>query len=111
MPSRSFFRAYTHTDAYLPLPTAEQQGAVPPLAAARPPPANFTTEVGAHIAAGVQHLLNSQVMDWHAVANGSLPSAIYGAMSLGEFACPEPYNRSGCKDFYQNRDDRGNLPW
>ena len=66
MPSRSFFRAYTHTDAYLQLPATEQQGAVPPLAAPRPPPANFTADVAKQIAAGVQHLLDEQLMDWNA---------------------------------------------
>lgn len=50
------------------------------------------------------------------VANQTLPSAIYGAPTLG-FSCagrgpkPLPYNRSQCKDLYQRRDDSGNLPW
>ena len=30
MPSRSFFRAYTHTAPYLQIPPHEQQGSVPP---------------------------------------------------------------------------------
>ena len=87
MPSRSFFRAYTHTAAYLTLPPTEPQGTVPPLAAPRPPAANFSDDVGAQIAAGVQHLLDEQLMNWTKVADGTMPSAIYGAPTLG-FLCP-----------------------
>jgi hypothetical protein len=36
------------------------------LAAPRPPPANFTADVAKQIAAGVQHLLDEQLMDWNA---------------------------------------------
>lgn len=126
MPSRSFFRAYTHTAPYLSLPATEQQGTVPSLADPRPPAANFSDEVGAQVAAGVQHLLDQQLMNWSAVADGTMPSAIYGAPTLG-FLCPgapgsennkkhppkKPavYNRSECKNAYQSRDDSGNLPW
>lgn len=55
-------------------------------------------------------------MDWQAVENQTLPSAIYGAMSLG-FSCagrgpiPLVYNRSERETLYQRGDDCGNLPW
>jgi hypothetical protein len=113
MPSRSLFRAYTHVSPYLQIPPAEQQGSVPPLAAPRKPRSNFTADVDLQIAQGVQRLLDSQLMNWSAVRNYQLPSAIYGAPTAGDytFTCPQPYNRSQCKSDWMRSDDRGNLPW
>ena len=45
MPSRPLFKAYTHTDPYLVVPTSEIQGTAPPDAQPKPRSANSSDEL------------------------------------------------------------------
>ena len=129
MPSRPFFKAYTHVDPFLHIPD-EQQGTAPPHAAAKPADPHSSAELATSVGSAVQHLFDVQLWNWTLVELGQIPACLFGAVSQNGFGCPmidtpdckfDPHthrwpggckaNVTACKQSYQAHDDAGNLPW